>query len=142
MKVAKILPWIFFPSNGVGLVFKFSFLIVWGSSSSKTIKSATFCSSKLGLLIPKIFAVLIVKKEIALLISIIFLCTKSKVIENKVSIPDAPTEAAEKGWAFVSFDLALWSDAIASIVPSWIPSIIASLSSSLLRGGDYLNAVL
>ena len=60
-------------------------------------KSATFSSSKLELSIPKIFAGLIVKKEIALLISIIFLCTKSKVIENKVSIPDAPTEAAEKG---------------------------------------------
>ena len=136
------MPWTLFPSNGVGLVFKFSCLIVWDSFSSKTIKSATFSSSKLGTSIPRIFAGFIVKKEIALLISIVFLCTKSKVIENKVSIPDAPTEAAEKGWAFVSFDLALWSDAIASIVPSWIPSIIASLSSSLLRGGDNLNAVL
>ena len=107
IKVPRTFPFTFLQSKGEGLVFKLFCFMTSGQFSSKIIKSACLFFSKLGLCMLRTFVGLTVNKEIALFKSIIFLCTNYSVIKNKVSIPEAPTDAAEKGCAFVSFDRAL-----------------------------------
>ena len=74
--------------------------------------------------------------------SIELFLTKPKVSGKRVSKPTAPYSAWLKGNLLASWSCGVWSDTIASIVPSFIPSIIDTLSSSVLRGGESLEKVL
>ena len=66
----------------------------------------------------------------------------SKLKDNNVSIPEAPVAAWANVSLFDSSSSGLWSDTITSIKPSFNPWTKASLSSSLLNGGDNFKKVL
>ena len=57
-------------------------------------------------------------------------------------MPEAPVAAWENVSLFDSSSSGLWSDTITSIAPSFKPWTNATLSSSLLSGGDYFKKVL
>ena len=121
---------------------KFSCFTIQGLFISTIQKSASLPTDKLPLLIFKIFAGLEVNAAIIFSSFTDPLWYNSNDKDNNVSIPVAPVAAWANVNLFCSSSSGLWSETITSIKSLFIPLIKASLSSSVLNGGDNFKKVL